>query len=389
MNAALAAALAAAQRDEVKRRLRTQEEISPTRAIIDGRESVLFSGNDYLGLSRHERVTTAAADAARRFGASATASRLINGNHELYAGLESTLAAFKGHEAALIFPTGYMANLAVLSTLAGAGDEIFIDRLDHASIYDGVALSGARMRRYKHGDVAGLAKMLSEHSSQPDRQRLIFTDGVFSMDGDIAPLAELRALADEYDCLLIVDDAHGTGVIGPDGRGSCAAAGITADVEIGTLSKALGSLGGFVTCDAAVTDYLVNRARPFIFTTGLPPASLAAAATALEVSQDEPWRRERVTALAARLRAELSAAGFAVPAGDTPIIPVLVGDEERAVRLSERLLDAGVFVPAIRTPSVPRGSARLRLTVSAAHSDAEVDLAIAALVDAGKTLDVI
>lgn len=367
---------------EFPRRLRQQENLSPTRALIDGREAVLFAGNDYLGLSSHPEVTRAAGRALAEFGASAGASRLVTGNHPLYRELESALAALKGKEAALVFPSGYMANLGLLSALAGRSDTLYMDRLNHASLYDGWRLSGAELQRYRHGDTRHLDAILSR-----DRRRripgeagkdksFIVTDGVFSMDGDLAPLAELQRLAGEHGCLLVVDDAHGTGVLGPEGRGTAAHLGVEPDVEIGTLSKVLGSLGGFVAGSRELIDYLVNRARPFIFTTGLPPAAVAAATAAVGLIKEEGWRRQRLLELAARARTELAAAGLEIPAGFTPIIPVIAGDESLAVKLSGLCLERGVFIPAIRSPAVPRGQARLRMTVSAAHSDEELGQAI-------------
>ena len=386
---------------EFPRRLRKQENFSPTRALIDGREAVLFAGNDYLGLSWHPAVIDAAGRALAEYGASAGASRLVTGNHPLYRELESALAALKGKEAALVFPSGYMANLGLLSALAGPGGTmdmgrtIYMDRLNHASLYDGCRLSGVDLKRYRHGDTGHLDAILSRGRKRRvpggagAAKSLIVTDGVFSMDGDLAPLDELERLADEYSAMLVVDDAHGTGVIGPEGRGTAAQLGVEPDVEVGTMSKAIGSLGGFVAGSRELIDYLVNRARPFIFTTGLPPAAVAAATAAVGLFKEEAWRRERVLDLAARARTELAASGFETPAGFTPIIPVIAGDESLAVKLSELCLERGVFIPAIRTPAVPRGRARLRMTVSAAHSDEELARAIDAVTESAGELALI
>jgi 7-keto-8-aminopelargonate synthetase-like enzyme len=266
-----------------------------------------------------------------------------------------------------------------------------MDRLNHASLYDAVAQSRAGFRRYGHANSAALEHLLrasqqtgratKADGSRADR-KLIVTDGVFSMDGDIAPLQELRRIADEHQAILVVDDAHGTGVLGPNGAGSCAAAGIQPDVEIGTLSKALGSLGGFVAGDRTLIEYLTNRARPLIFSTGLPPACVAAAHAALRVMADEPWRQTRLSDLSAWTRARLEEAGFEVLPGETPILPIMVGDERRATALAAGCLEGGVFIPAIRTPSVPRGQARLRMTLSAEHSAKQVTYAIEVLVEA-------
>lgn len=355
--------------ESLYRHLRSQEQISPTRAVIDGREALLFAGNDYLGLASHPRVIAAATAALKRYGASAGAARLITGNSELYRRLEERVAAFKGKEAALVFPSGYMANLGFMAA-AGPGDTIYMDRLNHASLYDGWRLSGAELKRYRHADTGHLATLIGPSASEAGS--LIVTDGVFSMDGDLAPLPELRRLAATHGALLVVDDAHGTGVVGPAGRGIAAHYGLQADVEIGTFSKAAGSLGGFVAAGRELIDYLINKARPFIFTTGLPPATLAASREAFRLFEEEGWRRQRVLELAGRARGELAAAGFSIPEGFTPIIPLIVGEEEKALSLSELCLERGLFVPAVRTPAVPRGQARLRLTVSAAHSDDEL-----------------
>lgn len=369
------------------RRLRRQERLGPTQALIDGREATLFSGNDYLGLSSHPEVIRAGCSALEEYGGSAGASRLVSGNHPLYCSLEEKLAELKGKEAALVFPSGYMANLGFVASLAGPGDLIFMDRLAHASLYDGWRLSGAGLRRFRHNDAEHLEKLLE--SDRPDSRALIISEGVFSMDGDVAPLGELKQIADRFDCLLAIDDAHGTGVLGPDGKGAAAYLGAGLELEIGTLSKAIGSLGGFITGSKEMIGYLINKARPFIFTTGLPPASVAAADAALQLFREEGWRRERVLALAARARQELGRAGFDIPEGITPIIPLITGDEKQALLLSRLCLDRGVFIPAIRTPAVPKNLARLRLTVSAAHTDEELDQAIDVLAGSAEELAIL
>jgi 8-amino-7-oxononanoate synthase len=367
------------------RRMRVIEPLGPVRALVDGRAAVLFSGNDYLGLAHHPAVVAAAHAALDRYGAGATASRLVSGNHSAYAELEESLAALKGAEAAVVFGSGYSANIGVLTALADSrSDVIFMDRLNHASLYDASALARATMKRYAHADTAQLARMLDE--GRGSGTALVVTDGVFSMDADVAPLAEIARHAWHHDALLVVDDAHGTGVVGPGGAGSSALCDVHADVEIGTLSKALGSVGGFVAGSRELIDFLVNRARPLIFSTGLPPASVAAATAALALVRDEPWRRERLAELAVRVRSELAAAGFDVLPGVTPIIPIIVGDERLATALADACLGAGVFVPAIRTPSVPAGAARLRMTLSAEHTDEQVAHAIAVLGEARERL---
>lgn len=368
------------------RRLRSQKRMSGAEALIDGCRALVFAGNDYLGLASHPKVVEAAGRALSTYGLSAGASRLISGNHQLYDELESTLTAFKGKESALVFATGYMANIGTLTSLAGPDAVIFMDKLCHASLYDGARLSGAQVKRYPHNDLARLQSLLSERDG---RHSFIVTDGVFSMDGDLADLGGLKALARRYQSMLLVDDAHGTGVLGKIGRGTADHLGVSLDMEIGTLSKALGGLGGYVTGPSWLIDTLVNRARSFIFTTGLPPATLAGALTAILVAREETWRQERVLALATRARSILNQNGLSVPEGITPIIPIVVGDEQVAVAASEACLKKGLFVPAIRTPAVPRGQARLRMTVSAVHSDAELERALDVLIDTAKEMGLI
>lgn len=394
----------------IYRRLKKQESESSTRGVIDGKHAVFFAGNDYLGLSFHDELKKASARGAIEYGTSARASRLVTGNGAPYAQLERALAKLKRKEAALVFPSGYMTNLGFLAAVTGPDDVVFMDKLNHASLYDGCRLSGASLRRYRHRDIDHLEKLLKQepalkaegllktgsakrtgylHKATSRRHRYIVTDGVFSMDGDLAPLCDLKRLAEEYECLLVVDDAHGTGILGPCGEGTCAHLGVVADFEIGTLSKALGSLGGFIAADIFIVEYLINKSRPFIFTTGLPASVLAASLRAVELLHEEDWRRAKLLELAGRARRALAEAGFDIPAGFTPIIPVIVGDERTAIRFSEACLEKGVLIPAIRTPAVPKGSARLRMTVCANHSDAELDLALDVLVEAGKELELI
>lgn len=369
------------------RTLRRQRTLGPTEAIIDGRRATIFAGNDYLGLATHPDVVNAASKALASYGNAAGASRLISGNHQLYAELESTLTDFKDKEAVLVFTSGFTANLGLLSAFAGPKDVIYMDKLNHASLYDGCRLSAASVRRYPHNNFEKLERLLIDE--EVAGRRLIVTDGVFSMDGDCAPLPDLKRLASKYDCLLIVDDAHGTGVLGPLGRGTTAHFNITADVEVGTLSKAIGGLGGFVVGPGEVIDFLVDKSRPFIYTTALPPATLAGAISAISIIKTEGWRRERVLALAERARSRLSAAGWRIPVGFTPIIPIIIGDPERAEALSNAMLAKGIFIPAIKAPSVPARQARLRLTVSAAHSDEELEQALDLLDSTGRELGLI
>ncbi len=380
----------AAESDRLKsgglwRRLKTGSGRSGNRFELDGRRVRIFADNDYLGLSEDPKTKEAATAALNKFGNSASSSRLISGNHELYANLEAELAALKNRESALVFPSGYMANLGVLTTLADRGDTIHMDRFNHASLYDAVKLSDAKLDRYAHLDTAELQASLAETSAGG----AIVTDGIFSMDGDLADLPELARLGAEYDLPLVVDDAHGTGVIGPSGAGTAAHLKIKPTVEVGTLSKAVGALGGFVAGDRDFIELLINKARPFIFTTGLPPATVAAATAAVRLIRSEPWRQERLLLSAKRVRAELSAAGISVPVGITPIIPIIVGEASTASALCDACLARGVFVPAVRPPAVPPGSSRLRLTISAAHSRSDIDAVIEAVVDSATEMGLI
>ena len=341
------------------------------RVLLDGRPVLLLCSNNYLGLADHPRVREAAAEAAMRYGAGAGASRLVSGNMRIHRRLEERLADFKGYETSLLFGSGYLANTGVVQALAKPGEVVFSDALNHASIVDGCRLAGAETFVYDHGDVDHLAWGLREAEG---RGSLIVTDGVFSMDGDVAPLTEIVELARRFDARLMVDDAHGTGTIGPDGRGSVAAAGLEdeVDVLVGTLGKSLGSYGAYVCCDRPMAKYLVNTARTLIFSTALAPPQVAAAMAALELLREEPRRVERLQRNSRILRDALADEGLPTDAGETPIVPVIVGDADAAVSASERALERGVFAQAIRPPTVPDGSSRLRLTVMASHTKAEL-----------------
>ncbi len=333
--------------------------------------AVSFGSNDYLGLRRDPRPAEAAVRAAREFGAGSGSSRLIAGTLEVTRRLEARLAAFKGCAAALVFPTGYQAALGALSALLGPGDEVYLDKLDHASLIDGARLSGARLRTYPHGRTGKLRRLLE----RPARgRRLIVTDGLFSMDGDLAPLAELGELAARFGAGLMVDEAHATGCLGPAGRGAAEELGAEhlVAVSLGTLSKALGSLGGFICASKTTVEYLINRARAFIYTTAPAPAQLGAALAALDVVEAEPERRERLAARAALLRESLAAAGFDTGASRSHIVPVVLGENASTLDASRALLESGYFCPAVRYPTVPRGSARLRISVSSEHREEEV-----------------
>jgi len=327
-----------------------------------------FSSNDYLGLAVDPRVTQSAAEAAQQWGSGAGASRLMAGQHEIHAELEAALANFFAQPAALLFPSGYQANLGTLTALAGRDDAIYSDALNHASLIDGARLSRAEVKVYAHNDVAALEALLAE--APEARRRVIVTESVFSMDGDLAPVAALSALAARHGAWLVVDEAHAIGVYG-EGCGVCAAQGVKPDVLLGTLSKALGSQGGFVACAGAVRDLLVNRARTFIFSTGLAPACAAAALEALKIIRDEPGQGREVLLAAKLLRDALHARDIHAP-GEAQIVPVLLGDEALALRVAAGCAARGARVHAIRPPTVPAGTCRLRLSVNALHSDTDL-----------------
>jgi glycine C-acetyltransferase/8-amino-7-oxononanoate synthase len=348
------------------------------RVLLDGAEVLLLCSNNYLGLADHPRVRKAAGEAAERYGAGAGASRLISGSMSLHRKLEDRLAAFKGSEAALVFGSGYLANMGIVSSLAGRGEVVFSDELNHASIIDGCRLSRAETFVYRHRDTEHLEWGLREAGS---RARLIVTDGVFSMDGDVAPLVELTSLAKRHHCLIAVDEAHGTGALGPGGRGAVAAAGLSAEVDliVGTLGKALGSYGAYACGSRELVELLINTARPFIYSTALPPPSVGAAIAALDLLDSRPGMVEQLRRNAATLREALAAAGLATNGSRTQIVPVIVGDARRAMALCERTLEGGVFAQAIRPPTVPDGSSRLRLTVMASHRTDELRRAAATI----------
>ncbi len=353
------------------RRMRMISGPQGPRVLLDGRPVLLLCSNNYLGLADHPRVREAAAEAAMRYGAGAGASRLVSGNMRIHRRLEERLADFKGYRSALLFGSGYLANTGVVQALARPGEVVFSDALNHASIVDGCRLAGAETFVYDHADMDHLAWGLRQAEG---RGSLIVTDGVFSMDGDVAPLERIVELARDYDARVMVDDAHGTGTIGPDGRGSVAAAGLEdeVDVLVGTLGKSLGSYGAYVCCDRAMAKYLVNTARTLIFSTALAPPQVAAAMAALELLREEPRRVERLQRNARVLRETLSEEGLPTGSGDTPIVPVIVGAADDAVTASERALERGVFAQAIRPPTVPEGSSRMRLTVMASHTKTEL-----------------
>jgi 8-amino-7-oxononanoate synthase len=341
--------------------------------LADGRELLDFSSNDYLGLARDPRLAAAMAASAAEAGAGSGASHLITGHGTEHARLEEELAAFTRRERALLFSTGYMANLAVIGTLAGRSERVLLDRLCHASIIDGARLSGAHLTRYAHADAGAAASLLQ---GEPRRTALLATDGVFSMDGDLAPVPELARCARAHDAWLLVDDAHGLGVIGEQGGGVLehfALGSEAVPVLLGTLGKAFGSFGAFVAGSAALIELLIQKARPYLYTTALPEPVAAASRAALAIVRSEGWRRERLRALVQRFREAAQAFGVSLLDSATPIQPVLLGSPAAALTAQRALAAAGFWVVAIRPPTVPAGSARLRVTLSAAHEEAQVE----------------
>ena len=374
---ALPEALSRLEASQLKRRRATIEGFaeggSRARVVVDGRTLVDFSGNDYLGLARHPQLAAAMAAAARALGAGSAASHLVSGHGTEHERLEEELAAFTRRERALLFSTGYMANLAVLGALAGRGERILLDRLSHASLIDGARLAGAELVRYRHADAEAAARALDEC---PERTTVVGTDGVFSMDGDLAPLPALARTARRADAWLIVDDAHGLGVAGASGRGTLEEQGLSsADVPVlvGTLGKAFGSFGAFVAGDADLIEYLIQKARSYIYTTALPQPVAAASRQALELAQREDWRRTRLGSLIERFRRHAADARLPLAPSRTPIQPVVLGSESAVLAAQHELGSQGLWVVAIRPPTVPKGSARLRVTITAAHTEGEID----------------
>lgn len=356
---------------------------------LNGHDVLLFSSNNYLGLANHPTLKRAAAQAIERFGCGSGASRLISGSMAVHHELEARLAAFKKTEAALVFPTGYHANVGVLSALMGPGDTILSDGLNHASIIDGCRLSRAEVRIYPHGDTHALNALLA--ACPPSGQRLIVTDTVFSMDGDLAPLAELVALARRYDAWLMVDEAHATGVFGSHGSGLVEEAGLVdhVDIHMGTLGKALGGIGAYVAGSRALIDWLVNRARSFVYTTGMPPASAASALAALDLVEREPERRQRLWDNTRFLSDGLRGLGYRLGETRSQILPIIVGDARQTMSLAEAVLRRGVFAHGIRPPTVPDGTSRIRVTPMATHTGTQLERTLDAFAAAGKEVGVL
>ncbi len=376
------AELQALEEAGLQREVRALDSAQEPEVVLDGDRLILLASNNYLGLATDPRVVEAAAEAARRWGAGTGSARLISGGMRLHDELEQRLAAFKRTESALLFSSGYLANLGTISALVSRGDAIFSDELNHASIIDGARLSHADVHVYRHADPEHLATLLRERGARG--RRLVVTDTVFSMDGDLAPLHELVEASERHNAILMVDEAHATGVVGPGGRGAVAHFGLEGRVPVvmGTLSKALGSAGGYIAGSSDLIAYLRNRARAFIFDTAPTPPTVAAAAAALGVLEREPQRPERVRALARLLADGLRATGFVVPQPAAAIVPVVVGAADAALAFARALREQGVLVPAIRPPSVAPGTARLRATVMATHTETQIDSALQAFAGA-------
>jgi 8-amino-7-oxononanoate synthase len=380
-------ALETIKKHDLYRRLRPISGAQSPRVWMEGHEVILLSSNNYLGLADHPDLCKAAIEAVERYGCGAGASRSISGSMELHHALEERIARFKGCEAALLFNTGYMANIGLLTTLVEQGDLVVSDEFNHASIVDGCRLSRAAVAVYRHRAMDDLEAILRRSSH---RRRLIVTDGVFSMEGTITPLDEIRQLADRYQAIVMVDDAHATGVLGQGGRGTAEHFGLTGQVEMqmGTLGKALGGFGAYVAGSKALIDYLINRCRTFMYTTALPPSVAAMALAAMDIVEGEPERRRRLWENTAYFRQGLARRGFAVM-GESPICPVLVGDNALTMEADHRLMARGVFVQGLRPPTVPRKEARLRAALMATHTRADLDKALDAFEAVGRELALI
>lgn len=367
------------------RELREIDSPQESSVVLRGTEVLLFCSNNYLGLANHPEVVEAAREAIARYGASSGSSRLISGHMRPHRELEEHIAHWKGTEASLAFSTGYQANIGAINSLVGPGDVVFSDELNHASIIDATRLSRAAVSVFAHNDMNELEDRLREHDAA--RRALIVTESVFSMDGDCAPLADIVALAKKYGAWTMVDEAHSAGVFGKNGSGLASELGLAdaIDIHVGTLGKALGSFGAYVAGSRSLVDLLINRARPFIFTTGLPPSAVAAASAAISICEREPARATGLRRRVQQLSATLRAAGLDVPEAQSQILPVQIGKADRTLAAMRELLDRGVYVAAIRPPTVPEGTSRLRLSVMASHTEAQLEHVAEALIAAVKT----
>ena len=363
-------------------------ESEDTVVVIDGQKKVMMGSNNYLGLTHHPRVLEAAKAALERYGSGCTGSRFLNGTLDLHERLETRLAEFFGKDAALVFSTGYQANLGLISCLVGRGDVVLLDKLDHASIVDGAKMSFGETARFAHTDLKQLERLLERHT---DSGTMIIVDGIYSMEGDIADVPALVKLAQRYGAALAIDDAHSVGVLGPKGEGTAAHFGLTDEVDIivGTFSKSLASIGGFVAASESVIHYLKHHSRPLIFTAALPPANTAGVLAALEVMIAEPQRRDRLWENTRRLHEGLRTLGFDIGPSQTPIVPVLIGPLERTFVFWRKLFDAGVFTNPVGPPAVPPSECRLRTSLMATHTPEQIDFALDTFAKLGKEMGVI
>ncbi len=373
----------------LKRALRDTQSAQGPRIQFDDREVLNFCSNNYLGLANDSRLGQSIVESIQREGFGSAASRLVCGNMPSHRALEERMARFKGTEACLTYSSGYMANVGIISSLFGKDDIIFSDRLNHASIVDGIRLSGATLKRYRHLDMEHLDQLLESTSAL--RNRCIITDSVFSMDGDVAPLDKITEIAQRHDCQVMIDEAHAFGVMGDHGQGCAHHFGVQdqIDIQMGTFSKAAGSFGAYVCTSRLIRDFLINRSRSFIYTTGLPPLVTAASLKAVEIIEEDQSLRQKLWDNTHYMRAALRLAGFNTLSSSTPIIPILIPDPDVCVTFSRRMFDQGILISAIRPPTVPKGTSRLRLTVMAAHTKTDLDLTLNRLQNVGKDLGVI
>ncbi|MCB2361084.1 8-amino-7-oxononanoate synthase [Clostridium estertheticum] len=370
------------------RELRYIDTAQSPRVKIEGKDFILLGSNNYLGLCDDFRLKKAAIDAINKYGVGSGGSRLTTGSYDLHKQLEEKIASFKGTEASLVFNTGYMANVGIISALCDSSWVIFSDKLNHASIIDGYRLSGAKLIRYKHCDMNDLLNKINKYKGS---NNLIVTDGVFSMDGDIAPLPEIVKIAKKFNMMTMVDDAHATGILGKNGSGTASYFGLDNEIDIimGTLSKAVASEGGYVAGKKDLINYLINSARSFIYSTALSPSTIAVSIKALEIIEEDEERRVKLLKTSNWFQNQLKVAGFNVMETKTPIIPILIGEVDKAVEFSKILLSQGVYVPAIRPPSVPRGTSRLRISLMATHSKEDLEEALVKIKEIGKGLKII
>jgi 8-amino-7-oxononanoate synthase len=364
---------------------------SDSKVLLDGRELVMLGSNNYLGLTTHPHVRERAREALDKYGTSCTGSRLLNGNLDIHVELEERLARFVGKEAALVFSTGFGTNLGTISAIAGRHDCIVIDKDDHASIYDGCKLSYGKAVRFEHNSIDSLRTALESCSNAVHGGALVVVDGVFSMEGDIAPLTEMIPIIKEHGARLMVDDAHASGVLGPNGEGTAAHFGVTDDVDLimGTFSKSFASLGGFIAGDANVIDYIKHNSRPFIFSAAMAPPSVGACLGALDVMESEPDHRERLWKTVRRMQSEYRRLGFDLGTSETPVIPIILGDEMLVFAFWKRLLEEGVFVNPVRPPAVPAGRALLRTSYMATHTEEQMDFVLDAFERIGREFGVL